>query len=143
MGSESSLGVVMTPLKIIHADGGNVLHGLKCGEAEYKGFGEAYFSWINPDMIKAWKRHKRMTMNLVVPVGRVRFVFRNEENNTFMCQTLGSEFYNRLTVPPGIWFGFQNLAAEPSLVLNMANMEHDPDEVDRKNLDAFVFDWSQ
>ena len=33
------------------------------------GFEEAYFSLIDKDAVKAWKRHKTMTLNLVVPLG--------------------------------------------------------------------------
>ena len=42
---------------------------------------EAYFSIIKPGYIKAWKLHKKMTMNIVVPIGSVQFVFydKNKE----------------------------------------------------------------
>ena len=36
---------------------------------------EIYFSWINKKAIKGWKLHKKMSMNLVVPIGKVKFVF--------------------------------------------------------------------
>ena len=36
-------------------------------------FGEVYFSSIKPKSVKAWKLHKKMTLNIVVPVGKVRF----------------------------------------------------------------------
>jgi len=132
--------IVVTPLKVIETDGGNVLHGLKRGESQYNGFAEAYFSWINPGVIKAWKRHNQMTMNLVVPVGNVRFAF-TVGNEEFLCETIGEDSYQRLTIPPGIWFGFQNMSETPSLVLNIADMEHDPLEVDRRDIAAFGFDW--
>ena len=59
-------GVLLTPLKVINVLEGDVLHGMKCSDTGYSGFGEAYFSTIEPGMVKAWKRHHKMTLNLIV-----------------------------------------------------------------------------
>ena len=138
--------VLITPLPQIKAAGGDVLHALKNTEKSFSGFGEVYFSWILSDAIKAWKRHNKMTMNLVVPVGSVRFVFCSvNENgfNEFRIEEIGENRYARITVPPGIWFGFQNLAKTNSLVLNIANITHDPNEVDRLPLNDFNYIWGK
>ena len=68
-------GVNITPLKIIENEKGNILRGLRSDEDLYNGFGEAYFSKIKYNTIKGWKLHKEMTMNLIVPIGKVKFVF--------------------------------------------------------------------
>ena len=67
-------GVLITPLKIIETSGGNVLHSLKDTDSGFNGFGEAYFSEIEPKAIKAWKLHKKMTLNISVPIGKIKFV---------------------------------------------------------------------
>ncbi|SVE62175.1 uncharacterized protein METZ01_LOCUS515029, partial [marine metagenome] len=64
----------VTPLRRIENAGGDVLHGMKQSDVGYTGFGEAYFSWVSASAVKAWKRHTQMTMNVVVPVGQVKFV---------------------------------------------------------------------
>ena len=66
-------GVLVSPLNIIDVQGGDVLHGMKCSDSSYFGFGEAYFSTIDSYAIKAWKLHKQMTLNLVVPIGKIKF----------------------------------------------------------------------
>ena len=66
--------VVVTKLDIIETLGGDVMHAMKESSVGYVGFGEVYFSQVNKGAIKAWKRHKKMTLNLVVPVGEIRFV---------------------------------------------------------------------
>ena len=78
MGTVSVDQIQVTPLKRIPVDGGDVLHAIKNGDLGYAGFGEAYFSIVELGTIKAWKRHLRMTLNLVVPVGQVIFVFVDE-----------------------------------------------------------------
>jgi dTDP-4-dehydrorhamnose 3,5-epimerase len=101
----------LTPLAHISIEGGDVMHAMKAGEPGYVGFGEAYFSWVDSGAVKAWKLHTRMTMNLIVPVGCVRFVFALSKCGPFRTEVIGTQAeYARLTVPPQVWFGFQGLA---------------------------------
>lgn len=137
--------ILLTPLPRIETRGGDVLHAMKQSDAGYAGFGEAYFSWVSAGAVKAWKRHTRMTMNVVVPVGQVRFVFRwvNAVGvEEFRVEEVGVDRYARITVPPGIWFGFQGLNTPQSLVLNIASIPHDPNEVERLALSDINYTWS-
>mgnify|MGYP006082177321 FL=1 len=137
--------ILVTPLERIETIGGDVLHGMKQSDPGYAGFGEAYFSWVSIDAVKAWKRHTQMTMNVVVPVGKVRFVFRcvnSEDVEEFRVEEIGEDRYVRLTVPPGIWFGFQGLGTPQSLVMNIASIPHDPNEVERMLLSDINYKWN-
>ena len=137
--------ILVTPLRRIETIGGDVLHGMKQSDPGYAGFGETYFSWVSIDAVKAWKRHTQMTMNVVVPVGKVRFVFRcvnSEDVEEFRVEEIGEDRYVRLTVPPGIWFGFQGLGTPQSLVMNIASIPHDPNEVERMLLSDINYKWN-
>ena len=143
MGDVSLDDILVTPLKRIPTVGGDVLHALKKTDAGFDSFGEIYFSWVEQGAIKAWKYHKRMTLNLVVPVGEVSFVFHlTNQKNSFRTENIGEERYVRLTVPPGIWFGFQGIALGRSLLMNLADIEHDPEEVLNKPVSNFFYDWN-
>ena len=61
---------------------------------------------------------------------------------SFITENIGEEQYALLTVPPGIWFGFQGKASGRSLLMNVADMAHDPDEVLRKKTSEIVYNWS-
>ena len=140
-------GVQVTPLKIIPNTKGNILHALKAGDPSFAGFGEAYFSMILAGEIKGWKRHTRMTLNLVVPSGKIRFVLYDERaesktKNTFWEITIGPHQYKRLTVPPMVWMGFQGADAATSLLLNIASIEHDPSEAEAKAIEEINFVWT-
>ena len=130
-------GVVLTPLKIIPSENGNVMHGLKTQEPGFKNFGEAYFSQIKSGKIKGWKRHIRMTLNLIVAVGKIRFVLFDDRPDSktrkrFNEFLLGPEIqYSRLTIPPGIWMAFQGLGKNENLLLNIADIPHDPGEAEQ------------
>jgi len=142
MGNVTLEDIIVTPLKRIPTPGGDVMHAMKAGDKGFHRFGEAYFSWVEHNAIKAWKQHREMTLNLVVPVGLVRFVFCTQDRAIdFRQENIGESRYVRLTVPPGIWFGFQGMARQSSLVMNLADIEHDPDECVRKDLTDLSFDW--
>jgi len=143
MGVVSLDDIIVTPLKRIPTVGGDVMHGLKKSDNGFNGFGEVYFSWVEQGAIKAWKCHQRMTLNLIVPVGEVSFVFHltNQKNN-FRTENIGEERYVRLTVPPGIWFGFRGRGYGQSLLMNLADMVHDPDEILRETTYEFTYNWS-
>lgn len=139
-------GVLLTPLDVIKVPGGNVMHGMKCTDPGYKSFGEAYFSMVEPGVVKAWKRHLQMSLNLIVPLGSVRFVIYDNRQNSmdevlFREVTLSRDNYYRLTVPPMVWMGFQGIDEMPSMLLNLADIEHDPEEVERKKMNRIKYDW--
>lgn len=134
--------IIVTSLDRINVEGGDVLHVMKKSSLGFKDYGEAYFSIIQRNKIKAWKMHKLMTLNLVVPIGDVRIVFvSNDKENKYRVEDIGESRYVRLTVPPGIWFGFKGKSSTNSMILNIADIEHDKSEVLKKPMSAFSYDW--
>jgi len=140
MGQVSVNQILITPLKRIRVSGGDVLHGIKCSDPGYVDFGEAYFSIVEAGFIKAWKRHLRMTLNIIVPFGSVFFAFLDEEGKV-REEVVGENRYVRLTVPPGIWFGFKGLDSPYSALMNVADIPHDPLEVERKTISEMKYNW--
>lgn len=128
------------PLKVENPNG-DIYRILRKNEDSFEGFGEAYFSTINHNSIKAWKKHNRMIMNLVVPVGEVGFVFT--DGTEFESVIVGKSNYLRLAVNPGIWFGFKGISSDRSLILNISNIVHSDDEVDRREVSSFNFEWGE
>ncbi len=120
-------GVTLRPLRQFPDDRGAVLHMLRSSDAHFEKFGEVYFSTVRRGAIKAWHRHTRKTVNLVVPIGMLRFVLWSEGGEAREL-LLGRENYQLLTIRPGIWYGFQGLAEGESLVANCATEPFDPDE---------------
>lgn len=130
-------GAIVTPLSRILSPKGGVFHGLRATEDTFHGFGEAYFSTVLLGITKGWKRHERMTLNLVVPVGTIEFHLRSCDGYVSDHVRLGEAFYARLTVPPGVWMAFTGVSGSLNLLLNVANIPHDPEEAVNVPLDHF------
>jgi len=139
-------GLILTPLKIIENPKGDIYHGVKKNDTGFLNFGEAYFSAVNPGAVKGWNKHTKMTLNLIVPEGAVAFVIYDDRDNSktknrFYKIVLSLENYYRLTVPPGLWLAFKGKGKGKNLILNVSDFEHDPDELEKANLDSIEFSW--
>ena len=132
-------GVTLTPLKKIPHLDGDIFHALKASEKSYLGFGEAYFSSINKNKIKGWKKHTKMTLNIIVPIGKIQFVVYDNKN--FFNVILSKDNYERLTVAPNLWVAFKGISEE-NILLNLSNIEHNSNESIRYDLNSFDFDWN-
>ncbi|WP_345993692.1 WxcM-like domain-containing protein [Sulfurimonas sp. HSL-1716] len=133
-------GVSLTPLKQIFHPKGDLFHAMKKSDPGFDGFGEAYFSTINKNYIKGWKKHTEMTLNLVVPVGEIEFVIYDEKTKEFFSAKLSRNNYQRLTIKPNLWMAFRGLE-DYNMLLNLADMEHDPDEAVNIDLKDIEYEW--
>lgn len=138
-------GVELHPLKHITVPKGDIFHALKSTDEGYTGFGEAYFSQIESGAIKGWKRHNRMTLNIIVPVGKIKFVVyddREDSETKGMFQEIilsPEDNYQRLTLAPGLWMAFQGMSENISMLMDIIPEPHDPSEADRKNIEEIEY----
>ena len=132
--------IILTPLKQIHNPKGDIYHAMKKSDDGYDGFGEAYFSTIHKNDIKGWKKHTKMILNLVVPVGAIEFVVYDEDTKEFFSVVLSQENYQRLTVEAGLCMSFRGID-EHNMLLNLASIEHDPSEAINIDLEEIKYEW--
>ena len=125
------------PLKEIVNPLGNVYHALKKTDASFTSFGEAYFTTIKEKSIKGWKKHTVMDMNLIVPAGNVTFFVYNEYIDKLWSFKIGTDNYCRLYVPSDLWVAFRGESNIAALILNIASIEHDPQEAINVPLNSF------
>lgn len=141
-------GVVVDRPKVFRDDRGAVMRMLRADDPHFAGFGEVYFSLVNPSVIKGWKRHREMTMALSVPSGKVLLVLYDDRpgSETFgsiQQVTLSPEDHCVVMIPPMVWNGFMGLGDGVSVVTNCASISHRPDEADTRDLrdPAIPFQW--
>lgn len=134
-------GLILTPLRQIDTPKGAVWHAMKKSDTGFDGFGEAYFSFVGKGEIKGWKKHLKMTLNIVVPAGAIKFRLIDDRDKS-LTKGVKAEFsvsvenYCRLTVPSGVWMCFEGLD-ERNMLLNLASIEHDPEEAINCPLESF------
>ena len=125
-------GVIVSNLMIINHEKGDIFHVIRNFDNGFIDFGEVYISFINFNEIKAWKKHLKMTCNFIVPKGEILIVLVDLRKKS---STLGkiNEFklspknYFRLTIPPGICYGFKGFT-ESNMLINIADIVHNPKE---------------
>jgi len=140
-------GIIITQLKKIIHPKGDLYHVIKKSSDGYIGFGEAYISTIIKNEIKGWKKHHSMTLNLVVPAGVVKIVIFDDRNQSstnglFQEILLSKENYFRLTIPPKLYVAFQGISDSTNILLNIANIEHDPSESSNLELAEISYSWT-
>ena len=127
-------GLSLTPLRVIADSRGAVLHLWRQNQPGTDQIGECYFSEVSAGAVKAWKRHRRQTQNLAVPIGRARFVIVDcrEASSTHgqvdLIELGRPDAYQRLRIPPLVWYGFTALGDSACLIANCADVPHDPAE---------------
>lgn len=142
--------VKIIPLKKFVDERGAVMHMLRSDQDHFQGFGEIYFSLINPGVIKGWKLHKKISQSMAVPEGNVRMVVYDsrKESSTFgnfQIINFGSENYSLLQLPPNVWYAFQAISANHAIITNCITTPHEPNESETLPLDTTLipFDWSK
>jgi len=142
-------GVVVKPLRKISDERGCIMHMLRKDDPLFKDFGEIYFAYSYPGVIRGWHYHQKMTLNYAVLYGMVKLVIYDDRKdsptrNTVMEIFIGDQNYCLVQMPPLVWNGYKTIGSAPSLVANCPSLSHDPGEM--KRLDPFSekipYDWS-
>jgi dTDP-4-dehydrorhamnose 3,5-epimerase len=141
-------GVQIRPLRQILDERGKIMHMLRSDSPNFSQFGEIYFSWVNPGVVKAWHIHTKMTLNYAVPVGNIKLVlYDDRKGSTTFGKVqeifLGPDNYQLVTIPPLVWNGFKGIGVVPAMVANCSDIPHDPTEIQRCDpLDGSIpYDW--
>ena len=142
-------GVVVSPRRQLVDERGKIVHVLRADDPEFERFGEVYFSWVNPGVVKGWHLHTAMTLNYTCPVGLVKLALWDDREGSptrgeVMELFLGPDDHRLVQVPPGVWNGFKGVAGTPSMVCNCATLPHDPEEIQRRDPfdPAVPYDWA-
>lgn len=140
-------GVKLIPLKVIEDSRGDILHMIRSDSDYFLGFGEAYFSEISPNQIKAWKKNKIATQSLAVPFGQVKFVLFDDRKNSHTFGKLQvieldrNQNYKLLQIPPNIWYGFSCLTDQASIIANCSDTLHSPDNAENLPIENTVIPY--
>jgi|TARA_B100001063_G_C16553116_1_gene447077 dTDP-4-dehydrorhamnose 3,5-epimerase len=117
-------------------DRGKIKNMLRNDDKNFTKFGEIYFSFVNPNKIKAWHLHKQMTLNYVAVSGSIKLVLyddrKNSKTNGILEEiNLSDDKHLLVSIPPMIWNGFCSNNSEPAILANCSDIPHDKEEIIR------------
>ena len=124
-------GVQVVPLRRIPDERGTILHMLRATDPHFLGFGEIYFATIYAGVVKAWHRHRDMTLNYACVAGRIKLVVFDDRQGSrtrggLMEIHLGPDSYHLAIIPPDLWNGHKGMAEPQSILANCSTHPHDP-----------------
>lgn len=127
---------------------GKIMRMLRNDDEEFTKFGEIYFSYTYPGAIKAWHRHKLMTLNYAAVFGKIKLVLYDDRIKSPSFGKieeiyLSDEDYFTIIIPPMIWNGFKSIEGKSSIIANCSDMVHNEGEIERKpfNDSSIPYDW--
>jgi dTDP-4-dehydrorhamnose 3,5-epimerase len=134
-----------------HADErGYLMELLRCDDAIFRKFGQAYVSLNYPGVVRGWHYHKKQDDHFVVVKGMVKVaLYDAREGSPTQGQVdeffLGEQHSILLKIPVGVMHGYKTVGNEPSLLINFPTEPYDPQEPDEYRLpwdtDQIPYDW--
>ena len=82
-----------------------------------------------------------MKMNLFVISGEVLFVFYYHKIKKFHTVKISNN-KTGVFVPNNIWFAFKGISKKENIVMNFANIPHQDNEAEKKNINFLDFNWN-
>jgi dTDP-4-dehydrorhamnose 3,5-epimerase len=142
-------GVKIIPKKQIIDERGKIMHMMRADDPNFTKFGEIYFSYSHPNTVKAWHLHKKMTVNYVCVVGKIKLVLfddrpKSSTKGELQEIFLTTENYSLVSVPPKVWNGFKSVENKFSIIANCSDIPHEAEEMSRKPFDDpyFNYNWN-
>jgi dTDP-4-dehydrorhamnose 3,5-epimerase len=141
-------GLKIYDLSIYNDKRGSLLHILSLKNHPDFKFGECYASETKPQVIKAWKRHKKIAQNLVVVSGEINLVIYDDRNhsssiNKYYAITLNRDNYKLVHIPKGLWYGFKCTSKSNAIIINCIDTPYDPSESEGCQIEKFPlsYEW--
>ena len=127
-------GVGIKGLKQISDERGKIMHMLRCDETHFQRFGEIYFSFAYPGVIKGWHEHTKQTQNYAVIQGMIKLVlYDNRKGSSTYKESMeiftGEDNYQLVTIPTGIINGYKAVGVKTAIVANCATLPHEANEM--------------
>lgn len=102
---------------------------------------EVYMTDVKPQVVKAWKRHRRASLFLSCISGEVILVWRENPAGLFRELILTTQEPKGVLMPCGTWFGFKGAGVSTSTLLCASTELHDPTDVEVIDQERLDFDW--
>jgi dTDP-4-dehydrorhamnose 3,5-epimerase len=133
MGNIMIDGLNIMPLKVITDERGKIMKMADSNSALFEKFGEIYFSFINPGIIKGWKKHQAAIQLFSVPIGTIKFVIYDDRpdsptKNELQEIECGEDNYQLIKMPANVWYSWKTTSTFPAMIASLTSEPHNPTE---------------
>ena len=130
----------MVPVKFIKRDifqtsQGELLKYIQQDHKDFDSFGESYFSWLKPGIVKGWYRHKKYQSYVTSPTCNLHLAVLNK-NESFKFK-LTRDSFGYIVIPSGYYYAMKSLDESPSLIVNTLDNVYEASEVEKKDVSDF------
>lgn len=130
---------------------GSVKHFIKSTDDDFVSFGEVYFSTVNFNVVKGWKKNLDVDQNFCCIQGTIKVVIYDDRDYSASSGAiqeivLNSETtHSRLTIPKDLWYSFKCCSEETSTILNLISVPHQLNRVKTLPIDSSLipFEWKE
>ena len=145
-------GVLVKNLEVRADERGRFVELVRADEPGLGAFGQVHLTTLYPGVVKAWHRHRHRTDTVCVVSGMARLGLYDAREDSKTKEELNQFFLGvhaplRITIPPGVWFGFKGIGDGEALMLVHTDQPHDPKDPDEERWDPVVneipFDWER
>ena len=135
-------GVSAKELKFIKDKRGRLAEILRSDDSVFKKFGQVYVTTAKPYAVKAWHYHKKQTDNFFCIFGKMRVgLYDSRRNSPTFGKTqeiiMSFEKPVLLTIPPGVWHGFECVGKKEAAIINICTHLYDYKKPDEYRADPF------
>lgn len=127
-------------------DRGRLTEYLRADDPEFVKFGQVYLSTTTPGTIKAFHRHFHKTDHITCTVGQVKLVVIDGDLDGTLRNLyeyhLSPLAPKLITIPPGLWHGWQSVSTEEAYLISITTDIYDPKNVDEERAPALDNPWN-
>ncbi len=144
-------GVKIKELKQIPDERGRIGHMLREDDEVFERFGEIYFSYCYPGVVKGWHYHKKQKDNFAVVKGMMKVVLYDAREDSptkeeVMELFIGDQNPKLVTIPENVVHGFKAIGNEYAILANCATHPYNYQNPDEYRIDPFnnniPYDWN-
>ena len=129
-------GVKVKKLRVIPDERGRLMEILRCDDALFKKFGQAYMTTAYPGVVKGWHYHKRQTDNLAAIRGMMKLVLYDSREDSPTYKRINEFFFGEhnpllIQIPCFVFHGFKTISEHEAIVINFPTEPYNyenPDE---------------
>lgn len=135
---------VVKHLKTLLDDRGYLCELLRSDDPEFVKFGQAYISTTTPGTIKAFHRHFHKTDHIACVAGQVKLVVVSDDTQELVIWEyhLSPMSPKLITVPPGLWHGWQCVGTVEAVLVSVTTDAYDPNNKDEERVPAIENPWN-